>query len=220
MNRTTCSPASRRRRADPAQPARSAGTVPPMRFRVLGPVHIQTADATVLTLARRQERSLLGILLLHPGQAVAMDRLCDLIWDDDPPEHARPAIRTYVARIRAVLARADAPASGVRLISHNGGYLLEPPPELVDAPRFRSLLHEATGAAPATRQRLLQQAIELWRGPALDRAATDRLRRRLCADLDELRLNAIEEAMAAGVELGQHRQLLPDLNRLTAEHPT
>jgi hypothetical protein len=63
-------------------------------------------------------------------------------------------------------------------------------------------------------------ALALWRGPALHHAATDRVRQRLCGDLDEMHLQAIEESLAVGLQLGRHRQLLPELLRLAAEHPT
>ena len=39
-----------------------------MRFRVLGRVEVHTGDGRVLTLPRRQERCLLGILLLEAGR--------------------------------------------------------------------------------------------------------------------------------------------------------
>jgi DNA-binding SARP family transcriptional activator len=72
---------------------------------------------------------------------------------------------------------------------------------------------------PAPRESLLREALALWRGPALDKAASDRLWRRLCADLEEQRLQAVEACLAAGLELGRHRELLPELGRLAADHP-
>src|SRR5206468_10051590 len=70
------------------------------------------------------------------------------------------------------------------------------------------------------RDRLLREALALWRGPALNRPATDPLRQRLCADLDELHLQAHERSLAIGIELGRHHKLVGDLARLRAEHPT
>jgi DNA-binding SARP family transcriptional activator len=60
----------------------------------------------------------------------------------------------------------------------------------------------------------------LWRGRALDGTATGQVRDRLCADLVELHIQAQEEAFVTGIQLGRHRQLLPQLARLTAESPT
>jgi DNA-binding SARP family transcriptional activator/tetratricopeptide (TPR) repeat protein len=179
-----------------------------------------TADGRVLTLARRQERCLLAILLLDPGRVISVERLAELLWDGDPPDHARRALHTYVARIRSVLVRGGAAEHGVALVSERGGYLLRAQPEAVDAHRFRMLLERALATDELTaRERLLDDALALWRGPALENAATDRLRDRLCADLAELHVRAVEESLATGLELGRHRELLPELARRHAGHP-
>jgi DNA-binding SARP family transcriptional activator/tetratricopeptide (TPR) repeat protein len=192
-----------------------------VRFGVLGPVEIYKADGQVLALPRRQERCVLAILLLEAGRSVSVDRLCDLLWNDNPPLRPQQVIRSYISRIRAVLARAATDDVAVELTAHNGGYLLKVDPDTVDLHRFRRL-HNQAGATtdPHVRDRLLRDALALWRGPALAKAATGRLRQRLCADLDEQHLQTIEEALATGLELGRHHDLLPDLARLTTEHPT
>src|SRR5262245_12036452 len=59
-----------------------AGGVP-IRFRLLGPVQVETDDGPVVP-GRRQERCLLAILLLECGRLVTMRRLCELLWDDAP----------------------------------------------------------------------------------------------------------------------------------------
>jgi hypothetical protein len=59
-----------------------------------------------------------------------MDRLCELLWDDDPPNQARQSVRTYVARIRAVLNLAGASQDGVTAgldLSRNRAFLPELP---------------------------------------------------------------------------------------------
>src|SRR5439155_3213637 len=177
-------------------------------------------DGRVLTMPRRQERCLLGILLLEAGRAIPLERLRELLWEDAVPRQPHQAIRTYVARIRALLVSAGAQEHGVSLTAHRGGYALKVDPDAVDVHRFRRLLAAAGESADLPeRDRLLREALALWRGPALHNAAPDRLRERLCADLDELRLRAVEESLAAGLDLGRHPQLLPDLARLNAEHP-
>jgi DNA-binding SARP family transcriptional activator len=191
-----------------------------VRFRVLGPVQIETSEGLVVTLPRRRERCLLAILLLEAGRAVPVERLCELLWEDNPPAQARAALRSQVAHIRAALSRAGADGHNVALVSRQGGYLLGVEPDLIDAHRFRALLDRATGTNNLIeRGRLLGHALALWQGPALDKAATERLRHRLCTDLDELRLRAIEESIATSVELGRHREILPELARHNAEQP-
>jgi DNA-binding SARP family transcriptional activator/tetratricopeptide (TPR) repeat protein len=191
-----------------------------VQFRVLGPVEIHTDDGRVLTPPRRHERCLLAILLLNAGRGVPIDRACELLWDDDPPDHAHKAVRTYIARIRSILNQAGADQYGVALTAGHGGYLLKSPPDLIDVHRFRALVDQATRTTdPAGRDQLLRDALGLWHGRALEKAATDRLRQRLCADLDELHQHAVDEALATGLDLGRHRDLLPELARLSSEQP-
>jgi DNA-binding SARP family transcriptional activator len=53
-----------------------------VEFRVLGPVEIEADDGGLCRLARRQERCVLAILPLEPGQVVPVDRLCEPLWED------------------------------------------------------------------------------------------------------------------------------------------
>jgi hypothetical protein len=107
----------------------------------------------------------------------------------------------------------------LQITARHGGYQLDTDPDDIDAHRFRRLLDQATHAAPQEREHLLRQALALWRGPALDKAASAPIRHRLRAGLDEQRLHAIEASIAAGLELGRHRELLPELARLRAGNP-
>jgi DNA-binding SARP family transcriptional activator/tetratricopeptide (TPR) repeat protein len=191
-----------------------------MRFVVLGPVEVHANDGRVLTLPRRQERCLLAILLLEVGRVVPTPRLAELMWDDEPPDLATRGLASMVSRIRAMLTRAGATEDGVALRSYGGGYLLQASPETVDAHQFRRLLDAAGNTGELSeRERLLRSALALWRGPALGGAASDGVRRRLCADLDKLHLQAIEEAAATALNLGRHGGVLPELARLVGEHP-
>ena len=191
-----------------------------MQFRVLGPVEVQAGSGQVVTAPRRLERSLLAILLLEAGRTVLMDRLVELLWEDEPPANPRRVVHTYVARLRAVLAGAGAAQDGVALVSDRGGYVLRLDPALVDAHRFRALVARAAQSDDLDeRGQLLTDALTLWRGPALENAATDRLRQRMCADLEELRLHAVEESVATGLGLGREQDLLPELTKLVAEYP-
>src|SRR5256714_9590663 len=157
---------------------------------MLGPVEAESSDGRVLVLGRRQERCLLGILLLEAGRVVATGRLCDLLWEDNAPEQARRAVQAHVARIRAVLASLAA-EPGVELVSKGDGYLLRVPADAVDAVRFRALVGAAgTADDLAERDRLLREALGLWRGVALQDAAGGRLRQRPGGGLGRVALHA------------------------------
>jgi len=192
-----------------------------VQFRILGPVQLLGDDGRVITPARRRERCLLAVLLLEPNHVVPAHRLTDLLWEDQPSEHARRALYAHVARLRAVLADAGADRCGVALVSHGEGYLLRVEPDMIDAYQFRGLVEQATTTPDLSRrEEQLRTALAMWRGAALHNAATDRLRERLCADLEELRLHATEESMATGIALGRHPGLVAELARLVEQHPT
>jgi DNA-binding SARP family transcriptional activator len=142
-----------------------------VRFRLLGPVQIEVGGR-ILATGRRRERALLAILLLEQGRVVPADRLCELLWDGDPPESARRNLQSHVARLRGLLAALDDP-SGVRLTGAPAGYALNVAADDVDAHRFRTLVTRARATAELPeRARLLSDALQLWRGPALQDAAS------------------------------------------------
>ena len=129
------------------------------------------------------------------GQAVSTERLCALLWDDNPPDQARRAVQAHVSRIRGPL--------GDVLLPKGDGYLLRVPAEAVGASRFRALVDQARAADDLTeRDRLLGAALAFWRGTALKDAAGERLRQRLCGELEELRLHATEESLATPAGVG------------------
>jgi hypothetical protein len=81
-----------------------------VQFRILGPVEIET-DGGVVSLPRRRERCLLGVLLLEANRVVSVDRLAELLWDDEPPKRVRGAVQGHVSRLRAALAGIDGAAA-------------------------------------------------------------------------------------------------------------
>jgi DNA-binding SARP family transcriptional activator len=189
-----------------------------MQFKLLGPVQA-CANGQPMALGGRKQRLILAVLLLECNQLVSIDRLVDLLWPEHPPGSARRTVQAHLSRLRTVLTGAGA-ATGVSLVRRGPGYLLTCCPELVDAHVFRQLLDRARCSKDAVdRSRLLHEALQLWRGPALADAATEDVREELCRGLDDARLAAIEERLDAELELGRGRQLVDELSGLVARHP-
>ncbi|NAS20368.1 hypothetical protein GT755_01560 [Herbidospora sp. NEAU-GS84] len=187
-------------------------------FRLLGPVEVWHGGGRI-GLPRRAQRCLLGLLLLEAGRVVPVSRLLELLWDDDPPAHARGVLHSHVARLRGALDPDRTGSRGFRLLLRGDGYVAETDAGAVDVHRFRDLVGRAGLAGPGGRARLLRAALAHWRGPLLAGAATDRVRDRLGAGLEELRLSAVESCVEAELECGRHRELLPELADLVRQHP-
>src|SRR5687767_12484850 len=75
-----------------------------MRFRVLGPLEIETDDGPIAITGQRP-RALLTALLLQPRKLVSTDRLVDALWDEDLPDSPANALQQVVTRLRARLGR-------------------------------------------------------------------------------------------------------------------
>src|SRR5882724_4093484 len=102
-----------------------------MQMLLLGPFEAADDSGRPITIARRQERCLLAILLLEAGRSVSVDRLIDLLWDGLPPDSARGAVRVHIARLRSALI-----ATSASIHTRGDGYLIEIDPLTVDVHRF------------------------------------------------------------------------------------
>ncbi len=96
--RRTAGVTSATRSTPPASPIADPG----VGIDLLGPVRIRGAGGPV-TLTRRQEIAVLGLLALHAGTAVRTTALIDLLWPDDPPRTATKTLQGYVKRVRQPL---------------------------------------------------------------------------------------------------------------------
>ena len=68
-------------------------------------------------------------------------------------------------------------------------------------------------------RQLLREALALWRGPPLTGLEYERFAQPEIARLEELRLDALEAWADAGLALGEHAQLIAELESLVREHP-
>ncbi|WP_406075978.1 BTAD domain-containing putative transcriptional regulator [Micromonospora sp. NBC_01638] len=167
-------------------------------------------------LGRRQERCLLGLLLLEPGRVILASRLIELLWSDVDAAERRATLHTYVARLRRRLA-----PYGVRIVTRSAGYLIDVDPATVDLHRFTAEVDRTrTIAEPAARAQALASALELWRGPLLAGVGDEDLRRRLGRGLEERRLAAFERRVEAELAAGEHARVVGLLADLVREFPT
>ena len=187
-----------------------------MEFRVLGPLEV-TAGGQSLTMGARA-RAVLAMLLVHANQVVSSGRLLEELWPGQPG--AADSLQVRLSELRKALRSAG---EADRLVTRPPGYLLRVTPGELDALRFEHLAAEgdkalAAGDADAAARRL-DEALALWRGPALADVDTAPFARAASGRLEEQRLAALESRAEALLARGRHRDLIADLETLTAAHP-
>ena len=184
------------------------------QFRVLGPLSVTVSDQE-LALGAPKQRAVLATLLLHGGRTVPRARLIDTVWGDHPPESAVGALQLYVHGLRRAL-------GGEAIETHGSGYRLALAEGELDLDRFRSLVAAARASLdsgePAAAAPRIEQALALWRGPALADLDGEPVMLE-AAGIDDLRIGAIELRGDIELALGRHRDLLADLESAIDDHP-
>ncbi len=155
---------------------------------------------------------LLAVLAMSAGRPVGADRLAELLWDDDRPEHLRPSLHTVVARLRRMVPGA--------VVTVGDGYLLDISPDHVDVLRFRRLAREAGEADDrASALGLFDQALDLWRGEPLADLGSAALDRDVVPGLTDEYLSAVQRRADLRLEAGQGDRVIAELRELTGQHP-
>ena len=184
--------------------------------RILGPVGMVGAGGEV-ELGGSKERCLLTVLTVHAGEVVAEDRLVEALWMGSPPRTAAKTLQNYVLRLRRRLEGCGDAA----IVTRPPGYVLEG--LTTDAAAARALVAEGRRLAErgehAAAIATFDEALALWRGPALAEFADRPFARTEAAGLDELRASIAEERMAAILAAGGRRDAVAECEKLVAEEP-
>jgi YVTN family beta-propeller protein len=199
--------------AAPTSQAIASGP-PGVQFRLLGRLEA-SLDGAELDLGPRKQRAVLALLLLNANRVVSTERLIDDLWGETPPTTARAALQVYIAGLRKALSN-----DGAILRTSAPGYILELEPGALDVDRFVELRADARESTdPERRAALLHEALRLWRDAPLAELRTEPFAAAAVAQLEQLRLGALEERIDADLALGRHAALVTELEALVAEHP-
>jgi DNA-binding SARP family transcriptional activator/WD40 repeat protein len=134
-------------------------TVRDVAISLLGPLQVDGDGA----LAHR-DRVVLAALAMRSGDVLSAERLADALWGECPPKSWPKIVQGCVLRLRRTLGRES-------VVTTTGGYRLQLRDEDIDVRRFEHLIArghmlgrdgEHRRAATA-----YDQALQLWRGPAL-----------------------------------------------------
>jgi DNA-binding SARP family transcriptional activator/streptogramin lyase len=185
-----------------------------LSFHLLGRLEAYS-DGVKVDLGPRKQRAVLALLLLNANRVVSMERLIDDLWGDFPPTTARAALQVYVAGLRKALG-----TDGATLRTRAPGYVLEVEEGSLDLDRFVQLCADAHESPDSERRAaLLHEALELWRDEPLPELRAEPFSSAAVAQLEQLRLRALEERIDADLALGRDAELVTELEALVAEHP-
>jgi DNA-binding SARP family transcriptional activator len=182
-----------------------------LEFRILGPLEV-LRDGVAVELGGQKQRMLLVALLLRRGDVVSAERLIEDLWGEAAPRTASTSLQNFVSQLRKAI--------GAEVIeTRPPGYRLRVEPEQVDLGRFERLTREARAAESQRRAELLREALSLWRGAALADCGDEPFVQNEARRLEDLRLAAHEEALAAEVDAGRTADVVPELESLVREQP-
>ena len=78
---------------------------------MLGPLEVLDRGQD-LPLGSGRQRALLVLLLVHPNEALAVDRIVDELWGESPPATAAKIVQIYVSQLRKALGEGRIVSSG------------------------------------------------------------------------------------------------------------
>ena len=190
-----------------------------MKLGILGPLLVVDDQGRELRVTAARQRVLLAALLVRANQVVAVDELVELVWDGAPPGGAARTVRSYMVRLR----HAVGPGVASRISARDPGYRCHVGEDELDALRFEALCRRSGQAvrdgAWHVAHGLLVEALGLWRGAALEDAASQLLRERCVERWELARVQALEWRIAADVQLGRYEQVIPELHDLVRARP-
>ena len=192
-------------------------TIDDVRFGILGETQARLADGSPAAVGGPARRALLAMLLLEAGRIITVERLIDGLYGEDPPAGVANALQSQVSRLRSALR--------VPIENHPAGYRLAIDLGDVDVHRFERLAAQGrdalAGGEPARAAGVLREALALWRGSALADVGYAPFAEPQVTRLEELRIAALEDRIAAELTLDAHRHLalVAELRELVVAYP-
>lgn len=193
--------------------------LPQPTFRILGPIEIYFEQHPVNVPPGRQQ-TILACLLVEPNRVVSVDEMVNAIWDDMPPHTARTQVLICISKLRRSFSE-----SGTKcpIITRSPGYLIRLANGQSD---YRLFEEKFAKSAVLARDgwlddaaALLDDALALWRGPALEGAGFSRDLRARATRLNARRLTAFEIWVDLKIRLGQHHDVVDKAKWLVDQYP-
>jgi DNA-binding SARP family transcriptional activator len=187
-------------------------------FRILGRVAAVGDDGEAIVIGARRQRALLARLILDANRVVAPSVLVESVWGDELPVHPEAALQVVVSRLRTGLG-----SCGRRIVAEASGYRLEASSEEIDVLWAESLLRDGRLALAsnegARAADLLEQALALWDGDALQGLEEFSFSVEVAHRLHQLRVTLVEARNDAYLNDGRHLEVLADVDSWVTLEP-
>lgn len=196
----------------------------PIHWNVLGALEV-TSSRAQYTPSAPKICQVLGLLLLRANSVVSTDAVIEELWGAAPPQSAVTTTQTYVYHLRKAMAAELGIGCPERvLMTRAPGYLLRlGEDDVLDAVEFERATNRGRELLESGREceaaQELHRALAVWCGPALANVHIGSVLEGHIAHLEELRLAALDLRIQADMRLGRHRELVPELRALVAQHP-
>jgi len=183
-----------------------------MGITVLGPIQVDGQENGISP----RDRVVLSALVVRAGEPITTEALADALWGDSLPPSWAKVLQGCVVRLRKLL------GSGA-IQSTANGYRLALTDEELDHRLFERLLDRGRAALaegdPERSSYLVQEALQLWRGPALPDLEDWAPGRVETARLEGLRMDAEELLVEAATDAGRAHEVLERARALVARAP-
>jgi DNA-binding SARP family transcriptional activator/WD40 repeat protein len=183
-----------------------------MGIAVLGPLQV---DGSTSGLSPR-DRVVLSALVARAGEPITTEALANALWGEELPPTWAKVLQGCVVRLRKQLGSAA-------IMSAAHGYRLALTEEELDHRVFERRLAQARealgGGDPARSSYLAQEALQLWRGPALPDLEEWEPGRVETTRLEGLRMEAEELLVEAETAAGRARDVVERARALVAQAP-
>ncbi|MGD9961358.1 AfsR/SARP family transcriptional regulator [Nocardioides sp.] len=193
-----------------------------MRIRDLGLLMVEV-DGAEQPLPGRRPQAILARLLLDVNHRVSAAEIIDAVWGDDTTDRTS-TLESHIWRLRRVLEPGRAAHQPAQvLVTDTEGYRLLARTEDVDSllvERQAGEIRELVAAGDP--DRILQrcdEALALWRGRPFEPLSDELWAAPAVARLVEVRSGIAASRIDALLDLGQHQQVIADLEPLLAEAP-
>lgn len=188
-----------------------------MRFNLLGTLEVVEESGQRVRIPRPRARQLLAVLLLMNGRPASAELLIEAVWGEDSPSSRLGNLRSHLCLLRRNLPIAE------RLRRDDSGYLLDVRPGELDLEDFRAWAAQGQHALETgdvrTAERLLRQAMALWRLPELRDVPATLAVIAETVKLSSERAKASEQLIEAVLRQGRHRELVPELEARVRANP-